>query len=141
MKQYVLSVRPGWARLILNGDKLADVRLTRPKEPVHEDTVVWLYETKRDGGRGRIVGRCRVPEIRGLNIYKDAARREAYARLSCLSGEQLEAYQTGHRFLYFWLIEEARELSEEETPTLAELGVKCPPVSWCSVKDLLIKVK
>lgn len=136
MKQYLLSVRPGWVRLILNGDKLADVRLTRPREPVHEDTVVWLYETRRDGGRGRIVGRCRVPEIRSMNVYRDVFQRKAYARLCCLSEEQLEAYQTGHRFLYFWLIEEARELSEEDAPTLAELGVKCPPVSWCSVKGV-----
>lgn len=98
--------------------------------------MVWLYETRRDGGRGRIVARCRVPEIRSLNVYRDAFQRKAYARLCCLSEEQLETYQTGHRFLYFWLIEDVRELSEKDAPTLAELGVKCPPMSWCSVKGV-----
>ena len=133
-RQYILSVRPIWTDLILSGEKLAEVRLSRPTAKV-DDAVVWLYETKAGDGRGRIVGWCRVTEIRSLNVYRNPAQRAVYAKLSCLSEENLENYQRGRERLYFWLIEEAHELTEEQAPTLRQLGAVCPPQSWRSVKE------
>lgn len=133
-RQYILSLRPQWMEKILRGEKLVDVRQTQPAGRTGEDTVVWLYETRKEGGRGRIVAWCRVPEIHSLNVYRNPAQKQAYARLSGMTEEALEEYQRGRRQLHFWVLEDVHELTEQEAPTLKALGAVCPPMSWRTVK-------
>lgn len=95
-RQYILSIRPQWMRRILSGEKCLEVRLSRPQRPVH-DAVVWLYETKAGEGRGRIIGRALVSGIRQWNVYRNPAKAAACAKMSCMSVEQMENYQRGHK--------------------------------------------
>ena len=132
-RQYIISIRPEWMRMILSGEKIMEVRLSRPKGNVR-DAVLWLYETKAGEGRGRIVGRAQIAGIREWNVYRNPAKAEALAKLACLSVEQLESYQKGHNRLAFWELEDVRELTEDKAPTLRQLGAVCPPQSWRSVK-------
>ena len=133
-RQYILSIRPQWMRRILSGEKCLEVRLSRPQRPVH-DAVVWLYETKAGEGRGRIIGRALVSGIRQWNVYRKPAKAAACAKMSCMSVEQMENYQRGHRCLCFWELTEVQELDEHSAPQLKQLGIVCPPQSWCSVRQ------
>lgn len=132
-RQYIISIRPEWIRLILSGEKIMEVRLSRPQGPVR-DVVVWLYETKAGQGRGRIVGLAQIASIREWNVYRNPAKAAALAKLACMTVEQLEAYQRGHSRLAFWELADVRELTEAQAPTLKQLGAACPPQSWRSVK-------
>lgn len=132
-RQYILSIRPQWMQLILSGKKVVEVRLTRPKG--QKEALIWLYETKAGEGRGRIVGWARLASIREWNVYRHPAQAAAYAKLSCMTVDQMETYQRGHKRLCFWELEDVHMLTEADAPSLKQLGVVCPPQSWRSVKE------
>lgn len=131
-RQYILSLRPQWMELVTSGIKTVDVRRTAPALPAGKKATVWLYETKAGGGRGKIVARCTVDGIRQCNVFRRQEQAESWARLTCLSVEALEDYQRGRKYLRFWLLDDVELL--DKAPTLKQLGVTCPPQSWCTVK-------
>ena len=131
-RQYILSLRPQWMELVTSGIKTVDVRRTAPALPAGKKATVWLYETKAGGGRGKIVARCTVEGPEQEQPVSPQEQAESWARLTCLSVEALEDYQRGRKYLRFWLLDDVELL--DKAPTLKQLGVTCPPQSWCTVK-------
>lgn len=129
MNYILMSIRVPYARLILAGKKTLEIRKTRPnKTQGHHDLQVLLYESKRDGGRGLIVGtfRCRaIHSLRKLDLQEVCDK-------ACLDNAELYQYAaaTGRdiRDLWAWVVEEP--VTFREPRSLCSLHVRCPPQSW-----------
>lgn len=132
MKYILMSIRAPYARLILEGQKTLEIRKTAPrKDPAGHDLQVLLYESKRGGGSGLIVGtfRCRaIHALRKLDLPQVCTK-------ACLDSAELYQYAaaTGRdiRELWAWQVEEPVAFL---TPRpLVSLQVHCPPQSWRTV--------
>lgn len=133
MKYILMSIRVPYARLILEGKKTLEIRKTRPnKGPAGHDLQVLLYEGKRDGGRGLIVGtfRCRaIHSLRKLDLQEVCDK-------ACLDNAELYQYaaSTGRdiRDLWAWVVEEP--VTFREPWPLRSLHIYCPPQSWRTIQ-------
>lgn len=89
MEYLLMSIRARYAALILSGKKTLEIRKTAPKG-MREDCeiTVLLYESKREGGRGVIVGSfvCRYIRPVTMREVREVCRR------ACLNREELLAY-------------------------------------------------
>ena len=124
-----MSIRARYAALILSGQKTLEIRKTAPKG-LREgaDITVLIYESKREGGRGKIVGWFTCRSIRRL---WGMSEREVCDK-ACLESWQLRRYASESRRdvaqLYAWQVEDATELVEPVPLTKA--AAACPPQSW-----------
>lgn len=134
-----MSIRARYAALILSGKKTLEIRKTAPKgtRETCEFTVL-LYESKREGGRGVIVGSFMCRSIR---LVTKAEVREVCQR-ACLNRDELLAYaerpqrfpDAGHSTLtpggrvYAWRVE--NPVTFEKPLLLRDVGISCPPQSW-----------
>lgn len=131
--QYILmSIRAPYSRLILEGRKTLEIRKTCPKKSQGDhDLQVLLYESKRNGGCGGIVGTFRCRAIRSLRRLD---LREVCAK-ACLDHSELYQYaaSTGRdvRELWAWAVEEP--VAFREPRPLRSLHVRCPPQNWQTV--------
>lgn len=57
-----------WTKMILSGKKPIEFRTKLPKE-LKVGTKIYLYETKRNGGQGAVVGECIVKDI--IDVQRD----------------------------------------------------------------------
>ena len=125
----LLSIRKTWADAILSGKKLLEIRKCVPsyntntgKRADYPLRVV-MYETKKQGGTGAVVGFFDCPGYIGTADEAD----ERLAKLSCLTIEQLEEYRDGS-WLYGWKVQNPRRLPEPVPLEAMHLGG--PPQSW-----------
>ena len=144
MEYILMSIRARYAALILSGRKTLEIRKTAPKG-LREgaEITVLLYESKREGGRGAIVGSflCR-------NILPVTKRKvDEVCRRACLSREELQAYaERPQRIscaesstaapggeIYAWSVEEPVTF-EKPLLLLRDVGVSCPPQSWRNLR-------
>lgn len=147
MEYILMSIRARYAALILSGRKTLEIRKTAPKGLRESaEITVLLYESKREGGKGAIVGRflCR-------NIFPVTKMKvDEVCRRACLSREALQAYaERPQRIpgaessaavpggkIYAWSVE-ATVTFEQPIP-LQEVGVSCPPQSWRKLRKTQI---
>ena len=143
-KAVLISIRPKWVEKIANGEKLIEVRKTRPKLQTpfkcyiyctlpkypHEDFILTDYPKPQFYGGGKVIGEftCdRIDEYDDDTIF--SFRHEDYARWNdfdldraCMHPEDIQNYATG-KWLYGWhlsdlrIYDEARELSEFQRAT------------------------
>lgn len=147
MEYILMSIRARYAAMILSGRKTLEIRKTAPKGLRESaEITVLLYESKREGGRGAIVGSflCR-------NILPVTKRNvDEVCRRACLSREELQAYaerpqrKPGEERstaapggkIYAWSVEGPKAF---ETPRLLrDVGVGCPPQSWRKLRAELV---
>lgn len=141
MTYLLLSIRARYAALILAGRKTLEIRKTAPrgKRECCEYTVS-LYESKRDGGRGLIVGSFLCRSIRPVERM-DLLEVE---RRSCLCREDLVAYAERPQRVsvknrekgwdvFAWSVE--NPVKFEKPMPLQIVGVTCPPQSWRTLKE------
>lgn len=147
MEYILMSIRARYAALILSGRKTLEIRKTAPKglRECAEITVL-LYESKREGGRGAIVGSFVCRSIRPVTMreVREVCRR------ACLSREELQAYAerpqripgaesstaAPGRKIYAWSVE--APVPFEQPVPLQEVGVSCPPQSWRKLRETQI---
>lgn len=83
MEYILMSIRARYAALILSGRKTLEIRKTAPKglRECAEITVL-LYESKREGGRGAIVGSFVCRSIRPVTMreVREVCRRACLSR-------------------------------------------------------------
>lgn len=139
MEYILMSIRARYAALILSGKKTMEIRKTAPKG-LREDCeiTVLLYESKREGGRGVIVGSF---VCRSIRLVTEAEVREI-CRRACLTRDELLANaerpqrfpDAGHSILtpggrvYSWSVE--NPVTFEKPLLLRDVGISCPPQSW-----------
>lgn len=128
MTYILMSIRAPFAALIFQRKKTLEIRKSAPKAIREGPLCVLLYESKRDGGRGKIVGWFTCRSIRRL--WGESERE--ICEKACLESWQLRRYASESRRdvaqLYAWQVEDATELAEPEP--LAKAAAPCPPQSW-----------
>ncbi len=128
MTYILMSIRAPFAALIFQRKKTLEIRKSAPKAIREGQLCVLLYESKRDGGRGKIVGWFTCRSIRRL--WGESERE--ICEKACLESWQLRRYASESRRdvaqLYAWQVEDATELAEPEP--LAKAAAPCPPQSW-----------
>lgn len=67
----LLPLYKKWSEMILAGEKPLEFRTRLPKD-FEVGTTIYLYETLKNGGCGRVVGECRVNQI--LNVQNKAGK-------------------------------------------------------------------
>lgn len=147
MEYILMSIRARYAALILSGRKTLEIRKTAPKGLRESaEITVLLYESKREGGRGAIVGSFLCRNI--LPVTK--MKVDEVCRRACLSREALQAYaERPQRIpgaesstdvpggkIYAWSVE--APVTFEQPIPLQEVGVSCPPQSWRKLRETQI---
>lgn len=147
MEYILMSIRARYAALILSGRKTLEIRKTAPKGLRESaEITVLLYESKREGGRGVIIGSfvCRNIRPVTMNEVREVCRR------ACLSREELQTYaERPQRIpgaesstaapggkIYAWSVE--APVTFEQPVPLQEVGVSCPPQSWRKLRETQI---
>lgn len=106
------SVNPPFSTLILNGVKKIEWRTKPLPLGWHE-----LYETKKKGGCGKVIGRFEVVENVKFNLQGDTYQPQ-WLEKGCVSYDFLLAYAKGKDYLYANIIgkveiyDKPKELSE-----------------------------
>lgn len=139
MEYILMSIRARYAALILSGKKTLEIRKTAPKGPRETcEFTVLLYESKREGGRGLIVGSFVCRSIRPVTMWE----LSEVCRRACLNRDELQAYaerpqripDAGNKTLilsgrvYAWSVE--NPVTFEKPLLLRDVGIDCPPQSW-----------
>ena len=110
--EYIMAIKPEWVALIESKQKTLEIRRTAPyiSPPVSETNpiVVWVYETKSDGGRGQITGRFLCCNIRSFDAHRDDLPLRRAARVPW---EKLKEYQGDRTRLYAWEITYYKKLA------------------------------
>lgn len=140
MNYILMSIRARYAELILSGKKTLEIRKSAPRGLREScEYTVLLYESKRDGGRGLIVGSflCRsIRQVERMDLLE-------VERRSCLCREDLVAYAERPQRVsvknrengwdvFAWSVE--NPVTFEKPVTLQDVGVSCPPQSWRTLK-------
>lgn len=149
MEYVLMSIRAKYAALILAGRKTLEIRKTAPaaRREGCEITVL-LYESKREGGCGGIVGRFVCRSIRPVSRMEV----DEVCRRACLDRAELLAYaerpqrivQAGKSEkgpsgpVYAWNVEEPVKF--DRILGLCEVGVSCPPQSWRKLRETQIAI-
>lgn len=131
----LLSIKKQWLDKILSKKKTIEVRKTFPWDAEYP-FVVLCYETKSDGGAGKITAAfiCnRVDKLDCLTTLPTLSNEKAmtyltkdFIKRSCLSKHELYDYGKNSGALYGWNISDVIEL---DIP-ISEFKIKRPPQSW-----------
>ena len=130
MKSVLISIKPKYVELIVNGEKTIEVRKSAPKEVPFK---AYIYETKgatempwvdEDGhfiykGRGQVIGEFICDKVMFLTPLglRGFEMRDEILKSICLTNDDLNAYG-GLKTLYGWHIsdlkiyDKPKELSE-----------------------------
>lgn len=125
-KAVLLSIKKQWLEKILSGEKTVEVRKTMPWE-ISYPFVVFCYETKANGGAGKVTAAfvCRaintldcLRELPAYAIGTEVTEKTAqFVKDSCLTANELIAYGNKSGTLYCWNCRcESSALSEHHSP-------------------------
>lgn len=136
-KAVLISIRPEWARKILNGSKTVEIRKTAPKCGV--PFKCYIYKC----GNGKVIGEFLCDQIIEDRTY---GHNEEFYRAACMSAYDAAAYAMQSP-MYGWHISDLRvydhprDLWEftglrETKFGLAPGPITRPPQSWRYVEEL-----
>ncbi len=132
--EIIISLHPEFWGKMKAGEKLLEIRKTRPRG--NGPYTVLVYVTGGVGIVGEFVCDCfyeleTIPDIVKWALpQQDSGTPYNLERASCLSRKQLKEYAGGSgKPLWGWHITKLKEY--ERTISLAEVGVKKAPQSWC----------
>ena len=100
-KAVLLSIKKQWLEKILSGEKTIEVRKTMPWE-ISYPFVVFCYETKANGGAGKVTAAFVCRDINTLDCLRElpayaigtevTAKTAQFVKDSCLTANELIAY-------------------------------------------------
>lgn len=130
----IISLHPEWWQRMKAGEKLLEIRKTRPRG--NGPYTVLVYVTGGVGVVGEFVCDCfykldTVPEISAWALpQQETGTPYNLEKASCLTRKQLKAYVGDNgKPLWGWHITQLKEYAK--TLSLPEVGVKKAPQSWC----------
>ncbi len=136
MVNILMSIKPKWCELIFSGQKMDEIRRTKPNGQPGETYTVYVWQT----GGGGVIGRFTVREFTFIQAWKDSVDGTKHLGntiflQSCLSDEELFNYvwrkeKAGKPYPggWAWRIENTEKFDYPRG--LAEFGLKRPPQSW-----------
>ena len=124
-KSVLISIRPKWCEMIANGEKILEVRKTRPK--LKPPFKVYIYCCKPVG---RVIGEFICDTF---VTDKTFGHDPLFNGAACMDEVECATYSCCTP-LYGWHIS---NLIIYDTPkALSEFALKRPPQSWCYVEEL-----
>ena len=137
----LVSIKPKWCDLIVSGQKIAEIRKTKP-DLRNGPMKVYIYRT----GRGKVIGEFMLRKYVFLQAWIDV---DGYRHLGnsiglrhCVDDEELFNYlyrepKPGKPYPggWAWIISDLVVYDEPKALDLC-FGIKRPPQSWCYVKEL-----
>lgn len=134
-KAVLLAIHPRWSNLILDGHKTIEIRKSRPN--LELPFKVYMYETRRGGGRGMIVGEWVCDMINNLVCCDkgphDYDHKKDVDIETCLSKDEFLAYTHGD-IAYGWRVS---GVERYDIPLLLSVfGLRRPPQSWGYVEEI-----
>lgn len=130
----IISLHPEWWERMKAGEKLLEIRKTRPRG--NGPYTVLVYVTGGVGVVGEFVCDCfykldTVPEISAWALPpQETGTPYNLEKASCLTRKQLKAYAGDNgKPLWGWHITQLKEYAK--TLSLPEVGMKKAPQSWC----------
>ena len=140
-KAVMLSIRPKWVEKIASGEKIVEVRKTRPK--LKTPIKCYIYQTGKNllkavfgsdfNKSGFVIGEFVCDEISGYDS-DDILYFTRLCDTSCASKVELLGYKKDSDYLFGWHISDLKIYDEPKE--LSEFGLKRPPQSWCYVEEL-----
>lgn len=135
MRDIIISIHPKHVEKIFEGKKTLELRKTIPHNAMPFRALV--YETKTNGGSGKIIGDFICDGFDVITPYillaLDGFR---FARLACV--EHFEMYEyADHKDLYAWHIVNPTRYTTPKP--LSDYGLKRPPQSWCYLQPKCFK--
>ena len=134
MRSIIISIHEEWWKRIKAGEKLLEIRKTRPRG--NGPYTVLVYVTGGVGVVGEFVCDCfykldTVPEITPWALPpQDSGKPYNLEKASCLTKKQLKEYAgRSTKPLWGWHITQLKEYVR--AISLSEVGVKKAPQSWC----------
>lgn len=134
-KIVVLSIQKKWLDKIKSGKKTLEIRKSSPWD-LQYPFAVMCYETKKEGGCGKIAAAFVCNEIETLHCFEDLAYTatgdeipavtKRFCEQGCMSQKELYDYGRTAGRLYGWHVSNI-ELFDAE---LREMGVRRAPQSW-----------
>lgn len=123
MKSILISIKPKWCNLIVNGEKTAEIHKSRPA--ITTPLKCYIYESMgRDfKGSGKIIGQFVCNRIDKVLCYLDGLLDVAVCKASCLTPREIIDYGQG-KSIYRWYISDLAIYDEPKT--LADFGLKRP---------------
>lgn len=130
----IISLHPEWWGRMKAGEKLLEIRKTRPRG--NGPYTVLVYVTGGVGVVGEFVCDCfykldTVPEITPWALPpQDSGKPYNLEKASCLTKKQLKEYAgDSGKPLWGWHITQLKEYAR--AVSLPEVGMKKAPQSWC----------
>lgn len=120
-KAVLLSIKKQWLEKILSGEKTIEVRKTMPWE-ISYPFVVFCYETKANGGAGKVTAAFVCRDINTLDCLRElpayaigtevTAKTAQFVKDSCLTANELIAYGNKSGALYCWNVSDVQSICE-----------------------------
>lgn len=132
-KAVLLSIKKEWLDKIASKEKTIELRKSMPSS-IKFPFVVLCYETKANGGSGRINGTFIVNQIGVLvpssfgpaEIADPLSATNEFQHKSLVSIEEMDRYMGASKFLYGWYVSDYTPLD----CNLEDLDVMRAPQSW-----------
>lgn len=133
----MLSIHHKYAELIFSGQKTLEIRKTAPS--CSYPYIIYMYETKRDGGAGAVVGffKCNQnsKEKAFKRNYTDTEiikiYREDIAERACLTTDELTEYANGKEI---YALSVSIPIRFPRPRPLSDFGLTRAPQSWQYLK-------
>ena len=136
MRAVMISIKPEWVGKIHRREKIWELRKSVPKTSDAHLYKVYDYETKSNGGKGKVVSEWVLKEY---HVYFDDMttknERTVICKNACVTEKQLAEYhRKGRGVIYAWQIEDLKIYDQPKE--LSEFGLTKAPQSWCHVEEL-----
>lgn len=140
MKTVMISIKPEWVEKIHRREKIWELRKSVPKTADAHLYKVYNYETKSNGGNGKVVSEWILKEyIVYFDDTADEQKRNQVCKNACVSKEQLSNYYNKgkRKVVYCWQIDDLKIYDQPKE--LREFELTKAPQSWCYVEELEAK--
>ena len=135
----LLSIYKVFSEQIFNGTKTIEIRKTMPRD-VEYPLICLLYEAKKGGGSGKVVGCFICNRIEKTNVFScyekydfsNEAKRAQISKMSALSIDDIFGYAKHTKNIYLYYID--KRMKFKKPVSLKRCGLDYPPVSWRKLK-------
>lgn len=135
MSDILISIKPKWCELIFSGQKIDEIRRTKPKDPWCIPCTVYIWQT----GNGGIVGRFTLRKFTFIQAWIDSDGERHLGNTiglrHCVNDNELFYYLHRRKMAgssyhggWAWRIEDPVKF--DKPLPLSYFGLKRPPQSW-----------
>lgn len=151
MNKILMSIKPQWCSKIFDGEKMIELRKTRPNISPPFEVLVYRTKQKRGSkiinevldsvyGGGKVIGSFVCDKAEEIMVKADCVitmgeywKLLKIAKEACLSKQELKDYIGVGGNGYGWHITKPKLYDKPRE--LSEFGVTRAPMSWCRVED------